>query len=591
MAKLLGQPQLESGHYQCQLEAVPAAAPLTPEPPRKPTAHGTQVALVVGVPSEALHTDRNLRVKVQFPWQRGQKPNRGGLSCEAESNAPGNAPGNDQAHTWVRVAQAQAGANWGHHFTPRVGSEVLIGYVEGDIDRPVIQGQLYNAQYRPPWAAGEGSGANHPGTLSGLISQGLGKEQTSNHWLLDDTPSQLRTRVASSHAGAELSLGELITQNPLTSTRGAWRGIGAELNTQGWGSLRAPQGLILSTTARSASYGSAQGTQMDSQEALAQLKAARDLGQRLSSASTPAGQSKLKSHEADQALHTLTQDLDTKERGKHPSHVNGQEAKQPKSGRALEDPVPRPARPYLILDTPSTLAHATPGDVMRLSGLSTSRITQGDQHDTAAHTALHLAGEQVSLYTHEGQLQVKAAAGPVSLQAHADKLEILADQTVQILSVNDSIRIEAQSKIEIVAGDSKITLQGGNIELSTSGSFEVKSSTHNFLGGGSGSAKLPSLPKHGADLVQFEPLAAVVPAVASAAAAKVLKRPKLERERFDEAFKLLDPDGQPLPRVAFKAQSVKDAKKARTKTDGGAVRVVTAAAEPVTFELRWYELS
>jgi len=380
-------------------------------------------------------------------------------------------------------------------FTPRIGSEVLIGYLEGDIDRPVIQGQLYNAQHQPPWAAGEGSGANHPGTLSGLISQGLGKEQTSNHWLLDDTPSQLRTRVASSHAGAELSLGELITQNPLASNRGAWRGIGAELNTQGWGSLRAPQGLILSTTARSTSYGSAQGTQMDSQEALAQLKAARDLGQRLSSASTPAGQSKLKSHDADQALHTLTQDLDPKERGKHPSHVNGQEAKQPKSGRQLSDPVPRPARPYLLLDTPGTLAHATPGDVMRLSGLSTSRITQGDQHDAAAHTALHLAGEQVSLYTHEGQLQIKAAAGPVSLQAHADKLEILADQTVQILSVNDSIRIEASSKIEIVAGDSKITLQGGNIELSTSGSFEVKSSTHNFLGGGSGNSTLPALPQ------------------------------------------------------------------------------------------------
>jgi type VI secretion system secreted protein VgrG len=518
MARLLDTPELAAGHYEVALQAAPAAAPLTPTVRAKPTACGAQVARVVGVPSETLSPDRNLRIKVQFPWQRGQQPNPGGLpapqalqaapgqrpgpspgtSRPQDALCPGSAPGDHRASAWVRVAQPQAGANWGQHFSPRIGAEVLVGFVEGDIDRPLVMGQLYNAEARPPWSAGEGSGANHPGTLSGLRSQGLagdGHNAGHNHWLLDDTPGQLRTRLMSSHASAEASLGELIGHNPLSSTRGAWRGTGAELSTQGWGTLRARQGLLLSATARAGSYGSAQGTQMDSQEALAQLRGARDLGQRLSAASTPAGAAALKSVEPEQAVHTLVQDLDPAVRGKFPATVDGQSGLQDASGRSPADPVPRPARPYVLLDTPSTLAHATQGDVMRLSGLSMSRITQGDQHDTAAHTAVHVAGQQMSLYSHQGQLQVKAAAGPVSIQAHTDALEILADQSVQILSVNDRITISAKNSIEIVAGDSKVTLKGGDVEFSTPGTFEVKSATHNFLGGGSGSAELPALPQ------------------------------------------------------------------------------------------------
>jgi len=157
----------------------------------------------------------------------------------------------------------------------------------------------------------------------------------------------------------------------------------------------------------------------------------------------------------------------------------------------------------------------------------------------------------------------------VSLQAHADKLEILADQTVQILSVNDSIRIEAQSKIEIVAGDSKITLQGSNIELSTSGSFEVKSSTHNFLGGGSGSAKLPSLPQANVELVAFAPLAAVAAQAASS------KKPEL-LVKNDEQFRLVhEVTGAPLANVAYRIKGPNGPIRGRTDKDGRSVRVFT----------------
>ena len=75
-----------------------------------------------------------------------------------------------------------------------------------------------------------------------------------------------------------------------------------------------------------------------------------------------------------------------------------------------------------------------------------------------------------------------------------DELQIWADQAVTVISVNDEIRIQAQTKIELIGGQSKLLLEGGNITFSCPGLFEVKSSMHNFLGGGSNAASVEALP-------------------------------------------------------------------------------------------------
>ncbi|SFZ77391.1 phage baseplate assembly protein V [Chitinimonas taiwanensis] len=82
-----------------------------------------------------------------------------------------NAPGSEAGFTWVRVAEWLAGPNWGTQFTPRVGDEVLIDFMEGDVDRPMVVGSLYNDQAIPPYAAGHDGPANHAGHLSGFHSQ------------------------------------------------------------------------------------------------------------------------------------------------------------------------------------------------------------------------------------------------------------------------------------------------------------------------------------------------------------------------------------------------------------------------------------
>ncbi|WP_288066292.1 type VI secretion system Vgr family protein, partial [Herbaspirillum sp.] len=179
----------------------------------------------------------------------------------------------------------QSGPNWGSQFTPRIGSEVLIDFIEGDIDRPVVVAQLYNGNDVPPFPAGAESDANHAGTISGWHStahDGSG----FNQWVVDDTQSQLRMRLASSQGKSQLNLGHLIDQADTGAQRGNYRGLGFELRTDAWGVVRGAEGLLISSTARPAAGASVTSTQMDAHEAVAQLKGAQQLAHAMADAAT-----------------------------------------------------------------------------------------------------------------------------------------------------------------------------------------------------------------------------------------------------------------------------------------------------------------
>jgi type VI secretion system secreted protein VgrG len=231
-------------------------------------------------------------------------------------------------------------------------------------------------------------------------------------------------------------------------------------------------------------------------EAVAQLKGAKDLGKRLHEVASASGALGLNSHQPKQALAKLIEATDPKQKGKHAGAVNGQQAmKTGSDGRALgQDPVEAFEQPIVMLDTPSTAAWATEGSLMGFAGQDTSFTSQGDFHQTAARTYASVSGNTTSLFTYEGGIQAYAANGPVSLRAHTDALQIWADKDVTVISVNEEIRIQAQSKVELIGGQSKIVLEGGNVTFTCPGKFEVKSSTHNLLGGGSKAAALPALP-------------------------------------------------------------------------------------------------
>ena len=99
----------------------------------KPVLQGLQTAIVVGPAGDEIYTDEYGRVKVHFHWDRHGKED-------------------ENASCWMRVSHPWAGKNWGMVAIPRIGQEVLVEFLEGDPDRPLITGRVYNAEQMPPWA-------------------------------------------------------------------------------------------------------------------------------------------------------------------------------------------------------------------------------------------------------------------------------------------------------------------------------------------------------------------------------------------------------------------------------------------------------
>ena len=142
--------------YRNEFTCIPQALPF--RPPRttpKPVVHGTQSAVVVGPAGEEIFTDKYSRVKVQFHWDREGK-NDSKSSC------------------WIRVGTPWAGKQWGMIHIPRIGQEVIVDFLEGDPDQPIIIGSVYNADMMPPYGL--------PGnkTQSGIKSRSSLKGDPSN---------------------------------------------------------------------------------------------------------------------------------------------------------------------------------------------------------------------------------------------------------------------------------------------------------------------------------------------------------------------------------------------------------------------------
>ena len=231
----------------------------------RPTAHGSQSAIVIGAdgsdqPNSAdeLYCDRLGRVRIRFHWQDG-----GNANC------------------WVRVAQRLAG-DMGSQFLARIGQEVLVQFLENDIDRPIIVDALYNGQGEggiaptpggqrdtgdrsavfksandhSPSAQGNLVGSNSP-VWHGASPADVGHRNAAAQWgirskefggsgynqlLFDDTDGQGRVQLKCTHAATELSLGHLI--HAADNYRGSFRGLGAEWRTDAYGGAG---GLLVSS--------------------------------------------------------------------------------------------------------------------------------------------------------------------------------------------------------------------------------------------------------------------------------------------------------------------------------------------------------
>ncbi|WP_426208863.1 type VI secretion system tip protein TssI/VgrG [Massilia sp. TWP1-3-3] len=489
---------------------------------QRPTIRGQQTAIVVGPAGSVIHTDRDHRVKVQFHWQRGvQSHSR--LDHPAAGNHTG-APADDTAGTWVRVATPLApvaGANWGSHALPRVGQEVLIDFFEGDIDRPVVIGAVYNGSGQadqqnnqvsqgagvstgnaPPWFPGEAGAHAHPAVLSGIKTQSMKTSQGGagayNQLVMDDSPGQSRLslqRHAAAHKGTdELNLGHLRHQTDNQRLQPV--GFGAELKTEMSAAVRAGKGLLLSTDARN----NATGAQLDSKEASAQVQRSMNL-QKSMATTAQKHNAKLKNEPAPEKLPAIEKmadsiaTLDTK--------AKGGEVKEGSGGMGE---VAAYNMPQLQLSAPSGIVAATPASAIISAG-RTSSITAGQDINLASQgNQFHAVMDGISLFTYgkasnadkpnqEVGIKLHAASGKVNAHSQSDEIRVTADKAITVASVTKSVTVAAAKNVMMTAQGAFLKIEGGNIMLHGPGKIEFKASKKELSGPADGSFGPPELPK------------------------------------------------------------------------------------------------
>jgi type VI secretion system secreted protein VgrG len=167
-----------------------------PQVTPRPIVHGPQTAIVVGPDGEEIHTDKYGRVKVMFHWDRDARKERNRSSGNGADHRRD--PPKEHASRWIRVAHTWSGKQWGSIYIPRIGMEVVVEFIEGDPDRPLIVGTVYNANNMPPQALPANKTQRGLKTRS---SMGGGEDNYNELWF-EDKKDQEEIRL---HAEKDLN--------------------------------------------------------------------------------------------------------------------------------------------------------------------------------------------------------------------------------------------------------------------------------------------------------------------------------------------------------------------------------------------------
>ena len=415
-----------------------------------------QSAIVVGPVGEAVHCDAQGRVKVRFSAMREQD--------HAHAGGAG-ASGTERDSAWVRVASGWAGTGDGMHFgaltLPRPGTEVLLAFLGGDPDKPVIIGQLYNVAALPPnLGAGDLPGNKYQ---SGIKSREI-RGQRANQLRFDDTTGQISAQLASDHGRSELNLGWL-TQ-PRRDGAGAPRGEGAELTTDGQLALRAGKGMLLSAWARLGGG----GQQLDRSEYLALMEDCvglfRSLGefaaqnQALAVDVTPQSEAQAAAKQWADGTNTA------------PGGAGG--------GAAA-----------IGLTAPAGLSFATSKSIVSYAAVNIDTVAQRHLQLTAGQRFAVNAGKGISLFAQQEGLTAIANHGKLLMQSQHDSTQIDSAKDIKI-SAKGRVIIMAEEIVLVNAAGAYLSLAGAAPEIGGPGPLTLKTDGHHWNGPASKSATLPT---------------------------------------------------------------------------------------------------
>lgn len=347
-----------------------------------PVVTGPQSATVVGPEGYTVWPDRFGRVRVQFPWDRFDK-----MSC------------------WVRVATPWAGSEHGQVSIPRIGSEVLVMFLDGgDPDKPIVMGAVPNSDNMPPWQLPD----QH--VLSGIRSRehdGSG----SGHLVFDDTRGKIQSQLSSDHQRSQLSLGHL---SRIEDHRGRQdhRGNGFELRTDGHGAVRGGDGLLISTEARP----DAKAHHKDMGETVDRLNQALH-------AHDTTGQLAQRHHAQDHEQQDVAKALKAQHdeiRGS--GEVNGELT-----------------APHLVLASPAGMAASASGSTHLHSGEHLA-VTTGKHASFVSHGGFFAsAARRIALFAHSLGIRLVAATDHITLEAQNGDIKGAAKRNIHFRALGDIV--------------------------------------------------------------------------------------------------------------------------------------------------------
>ncbi|AWV02252.1 type VI secretion system tip protein VgrG [Burkholderia sp. JP2-270] len=437
-----------AGFYRVEVEAQRVTVPYRSPFEHKKPAMELETAIVVGPQGEEVYTDALNRVKVMFVWDRQNS-------------------GDASASCWVRVAQSDTGGGYGSVHVPRVGEEVLVGYVGGDCDRPIVLHRVYNGNVQPQWHSN--------GILSGYRS----KEYSGagyNEMVLDDATGQNRARLFSSNGNSLLHLGYLIDQSG--NARGSYLGSGFDLKTDSYGAVRAARGLYVTTHPKQAN-----SQQLDVREAQQQLVGAESMIEAMSQASQAhQAESLADGHAALKAFTNATQGSaqGTQSGGRTGGGGAG-------NANAFQTPV-------MLLASPSGVALSTQQSVHVSSDQQTNLVSGQGMFIASGKSLVASVAEKISLFVQNAGMKLFAAKGKVEIQAQGDQMAFAALKDLTISSTDGKVVISAAKEVWIGAGGSYIQINGSGIVNGSPGTILERAASWDVPGPDSVRMPLPPMP-------------------------------------------------------------------------------------------------
>jgi type VI secretion system secreted protein VgrG len=421
---------------------VPAFDPRTDLPrPR------LQSAIVVGPPGEEVYCDEYGRVKVHFP---GARP-------EDHRHAQGaGASDSDRDSAWVRVASIWASNQWGAITLPRVGDEVIVDFLGGDPDKPIIVGQVYGAMAPPP-------SFSHAGTLPGnRYLAGIKSKEVQgtryNQLRLDDTPGQINAQLSSQHGHSELNLGWLT--HPRNKGKSDTRGEGAELRSDKAVAVRGAQGVLISAAARPR----AGGGQLDRAELIGLVEAIQGVQEQLAELAA--------THHAD--------GTDDKELKQLIGYLKAWEA----GSNTETDGTGPGGQAVVAVSAPAGVAMTSQDNIAIGAQTHVDLVSIGNTQLSVGKQLLARVSDSISLFAHRLGIKLIAASGKIDLQTHGGDIELTSAKRI-VFTATDEIVLQAP-KVRVVAKGAQVDIGGGAITEQSSGDHTIKSAKFSHVKPGGG---------------------------------------------------------------------------------------------------------